>query len=108
MAKDSRRPRRDLSRAMTTGDPSSLVTIRVGERLKRLREARELTLENLGAQLGVNWHRLAKYEQGKREAPYWLLIRLAEHYGVGVEFLLLGPKEAAQAERSTSRFRKRP
>lgn len=107
MAKDRGRWQRDRPSAMTTGDPASLVTHRVGERLKRLREARELSLEKLGTELGVNWHRLAKYEQGKREAPYWLLIRLAEHYGVGVEFLLLGPKPEQKAHGATPRFQKR-
>lgn len=64
-------------------------------------------LEALGAKLGVNWHRLAKYEQGKREAPYWLLIRLAEHYSVSIEFLLLGTQKTIEPrERVTSRFRK--
>lgn len=106
-SKDKRRPRGEHSRAMTTADPASLVTIRVGERLRKLRNAREIPLERLGAELGVNWHRLAKYEKGRGEAPYWLLIRLAEYFGVSVEFLLLGPAEsAAQRPPATSRFRK--
>lgn len=104
---DRRRAQGDDPRAMTTADPASLITIRVGERLRKLRDAREISLQRLGVDLGVNWHRLAKYEKGRGEAPYWLLIRLAEYFDVSVEFLLLGPAEsAAQRQPATRRFNK--
>jgi len=33
-----------------------------------------------------------KYEEGLREPPFWLLVRMARLYGVTTDFLLIGAK----------------
>ena len=54
-------------------------------RLRDLREDADLTQEELVKQLGMHKTTYTNYEQGKREPPFELIIRLATLYGVSID-----------------------
>ncbi len=65
------------------------VKLTIGERLKDLRTAQKLTLEQLAAEVGISKSALGKYESdnGKDISPYSILL-LADYYGVSCDFLM--------------------
>lgn len=56
--------------------------------LKLLRKQKGLTQIGLQMQTGIEQALLSKYETGERIPPTETLVRLAEFYGVSVDFLL--------------------
>ena len=56
-------------------------------RLRDLREDADLTQEELVRQLGMHKTTYTNYEQGKREPPFELIIRLAKLYGVSIDYI---------------------
>lgn len=56
-------------------------------RLRDLREDHDLTQEQLVAKLGMHKTTYTNYEQGKREIPLALVIRLAELYNVSIDYI---------------------
>ena len=65
------------------------VKLTIGERLKDLRTAQKLTLEQLAAEVGISKSALGKYESdnGKDISPYSILL-LADYYGVSCDYLI--------------------
>ena len=65
------------------------VKLTIGERLKDLRTARKLTLEQLAAEVGISKSALGKCESdnGKDISPYSILL-LADYYGVSCDYLM--------------------
>ena len=65
------------------------VKLTIGERLKDLRTAQKLTLEQLTAEVGISKSALGKYESdnGKDISPYSILL-LADYYGVSCDYLM--------------------
>ena len=65
------------------------VKLTIGERLKDLRVAKKLTLEQLAAEVGISKSALGKYESdnGKDISPYSILL-LADYYGVSCDYLM--------------------
>ena len=65
------------------------VKLTIGERLKDLRTAQKLTLEQLAAEVGISKSALGKYESdnGKDISPYSILV-LADYYGVSCDYLM--------------------
>ena len=65
------------------------VKLTIGERLKDLRTAQKLTLEQLAAEVGISKSALGKYESdnGKEISPYSILV-LADYYGVSCDYLM--------------------
>ena len=57
-------------------------------RIKELREDRDKTQQEVAAFLCVAQNTYCNYENGKREIPIALLIRLSQYYGVNLEYLL--------------------
>ncbi|MCL2170280.1 MAG: helix-turn-helix domain-containing protein [Defluviitaleaceae bacterium] len=57
-------------------------------RLRELREAKEMLQAQVAAYLQVARTTYARYETGEREMTYNSLIRLADLYGVSVDYLL--------------------
>ena len=57
------------------------------QRLRDLREDRDLTQDQLVRLLDMPKTTYTNYEQGKREIPFCLAIRLAKFYGVSLDFL---------------------
>ena len=58
--------------------------------LRELRKAKGLTMRELGEILDVAESTISQYETGKREASYETLLRLAEYFGVSVDYILRG------------------
>lgn len=56
-------------------------------RLRDLREDSDLTQEQLVQMLGMYKTTYTNYEQGKREIPFSLVIRLAEFYNVSINYI---------------------
>ena len=56
-------------------------------RLRDLREDHDLTQDQLVAKLGLNKTTYTNYEQGKREIPFALVIRLARLYNVSIDYI---------------------
>ena len=57
-------------------------------RLRDLREDHDLTQEQLGRLINVPQRTYSYYETGKRMIPPHVLVKLADYYGVSVDFLL--------------------
>ncbi|MGN0746665.1 MAG: helix-turn-helix domain-containing protein [Aristaeellaceae bacterium] len=57
------------------------------QRLRDLREDHDLTQEDLVHRLGMHKTTYTNYEQGKRELPFCLAIRLAEMYNVSLDYI---------------------
>lgn len=58
--------------------------------LQDLRRSRGYSQQQVADKLGISRQSYSNYELGKREAPYDMLLRLAEFFGVSVDFLLGG------------------
>lgn len=56
-------------------------------RLRDLREDHDMTQDQLVAALGLNKTTYTNYEQGKREIPFALVIRLAKLYNVSIDYI---------------------
>ena len=56
-------------------------------RLRDLREDHDLTQEQLVTTLGMHKTTYTNYEQGKREIPFALVIRLAQLYNVSIDYI---------------------
>ena len=56
-------------------------------RLKQLRECRGLTQAAVAAELMCDQSLYSKYERGIRTLPLDVAVRLAEYYGVSLDFL---------------------
>ena len=56
-------------------------------RWRDLREDSDLTQDQLVAALGMHKTTYTNYEQGKREIPFALVIRLAEFYNVSINYI---------------------
>ena len=56
-------------------------------RLRDLREDSDLTQEQLVQLLGMHKTTYTNYEQGKREIPFALVIKLAEFYNVSINYI---------------------
>ena len=56
-------------------------------RLRDLREDKDLTQSDLVQILNMHKTTYTNYEQGKREIPFSLAIRLAEFYNVSLDYI---------------------
>ena len=56
-------------------------------RLRDLREDADLTQAELVEKLGMHKTTYTNYEQGKREPPFSLIIRLAVLYNVSIDYI---------------------
>ena len=56
-------------------------------RLKDLRDDKDLTQDELVEILGMHKTTYTNYEQGKREIPFALAMRLAEFYNVSLDYI---------------------
>ena len=70
---------------------TALSTDQLGNRLRNARREAQLTLREVGEELGVTAGQVSKYETGRDNVPLPRLTRLAGMLGVPVESLLLPP-----------------
>ena len=57
-------------------------------RLKDMRDDADLKQENIATILGIRQNVYSRYERGERTIPLELLVKLAEFYGVSLDFLV--------------------
>ena len=62
-------------------------------RIRDLREDRDLKQREIAKLLLCDQSLYSKYERGEREMPLHLVVRLAEFYGVSVDYLVGLPGE---------------
>lgn len=58
------------------------------ERLKKVREEKNVSREQAAKALGITYSALSKYETNKREPDFELLDKMANYYDVSVDYLL--------------------
>lgn len=59
-----------------------------GDRLKQLRERKSLTHQDLADSLGVGYAQIYRFESGKASPSAEILIKIAELFSVGTDYLL--------------------
>lgn len=69
--------------------------MQTNERLKALREDRDLTQENIATILGTTQQQIYKYEKGIQEMTISRLRTLCEYYGVSADYILGLPEGLA-------------
>ena len=57
-------------------------------RLKELRVKRKISQLKLAMDLGMNQNSISHYENETRQADYDTLIKLADYFGVSIDYLL--------------------
>ena len=57
-------------------------------RLKELRQERDLTQQEMAKLLGVSRVTYSRYENGKREIPLTLLIKLADIFKTSIDYIV--------------------
>lgn len=57
-------------------------------RLKEIRRQRNITQLKLALDLNISQNTISRYETGEREADYDTLIRIADYFGVSIDYLL--------------------
>lgn len=65
----------------------NLVSI-FGEKLKRLREEKGLTQENIARKLCISRATVSKYESGRRKPDIETMKTLSKYYGVSVDYII--------------------
>lgn len=58
------------------------------DRIRELREDRDLTQKFIASYLSIAQNSYSNYENGNREIPISQLIRLAEYYNVNMDYML--------------------
>ena len=57
-------------------------------RLKDIREDRDITQQELATYLRISQNTYSQYENGKRQLPIELLIRLADYFDTSTDYIL--------------------
>ena len=65
----------------------------IGHKLKTLRKGRRLTQEQAAAKLGITRATVSNYEVGRRSPHLSELKRLADFYGVGLDYFGIVPTD---------------
>ncbi len=60
----------------------------VGDRIRNLREEREMSQIELAKIIGINNSVLSRIESGKRDVEDFLLVKFSEYFGVTSDYLL--------------------
>lgn len=58
------------------------------ERLRNLREDKDMTQSQIGEYLHISQRAYAHYEAGTRDIPVEILIKLADFYNVNLDYLV--------------------
>lgn len=57
-------------------------------RLRELRKQRKLSQQKLAMDLDMSQNSISRYETGAHEADYATLIKIADYFGVSIDYLL--------------------
>ena len=69
--------------------------IDIGAKIKTLRKGRKLTQQELADRLGITRATVSNYEVGRRSPHISELKRIADYFGVGVDFFGVVPADEA-------------
>lgn len=69
----------------------------MSNRIRELRKKNKLTMKELGKQVGVVEGTISQYETGKRQPDIEMLSKLANYFGVTIDYLV-GGAESDHAE----------
>ncbi len=58
------------------------------KRIRDLREDNDKTQKDIAVMLNMQLTVYQRYERGEREIPLWAAIKLAEYYGVTLDYLV--------------------
>ncbi|MCL1880598.1 MAG: helix-turn-helix domain-containing protein [Oscillospiraceae bacterium] len=58
------------------------------DKLKKLRESRDLLQKEVASEIGVSRECYSNYENGKNEPDYQILKKIATYFNVSIDFLL--------------------
>ncbi len=58
------------------------------KRIRDLREDSDKTQQQIAELLNMHRSVYRRYESGEREAPAWVVVKLADYYGVSTDYLL--------------------
>ncbi len=58
------------------------------QRIRNLREDRDMNQTKIAKVLGMSQTGYSKYETGENDIPTAILIKLADYYGVSVDYIL--------------------
>lgn len=67
---------------------SNMTQIMFAERLKNLREEKNVTREQLANALNVSIRLISYWENGKRECNFEMLVSIAEYFDCSIDYLL--------------------
>jgi len=87
--------------------PEEMHPERVGARLAMLREAAGLKAVELCRRLQINKSSYCLIEQGKRAAPEYVKVRLADFYGTTLDYLTLGRATKREVHAVLTRLKRR-
>ncbi|MCL4441152.1 MAG: helix-turn-helix domain-containing protein [Firmicutes bacterium] len=65
-----------------------MYTLQYGERIAHLREENGLTQEELSIKIGISRAALSHYEKNRRQPDYDTIRKLADFFGVSVDYVL--------------------
>ncbi|EUJ59187.1 helix-turn-helix domain-containing protein [Listeria fleischmannii] len=74
------------------------------DRISQLREINRLTQQNIADKLGVNVVTYSNYERGVRTPSFKTLTKLADIFGVTVDYLLVRDTQSKEEDSLTSIF----
>jgi transcriptional regulator with XRE-family HTH domain len=75
---------------------TGMVDFKVGERLRDLRNDRNLSQRTLGDLIGVTFQQVQKYEKGTNRITVARLAEICKVMGVGYDFFIAGSANGAQ------------
>lgn len=78
--------------------PNPKLSLQIGHRIQQLREEKGWNQRQLAARLGISKTSLTYYEGGERVITLPILMRVAQIFGVPVDFLLPGAAEPLDQE----------
>ena len=72
------------------------------ENLKRLRKLEKLTQRDISNILNTDRSAIANYERGARVPPIEVLIAIANHFNVSLDYLILGKRSSESNDTTTN------
>lgn len=70
--------------------------INIGQTIKKLRKQKGITQSQLAKIIKVSPSTIGMYEQGSRKPEYSILLRIADEFGISVDYLLKGGNDTAE------------
>lgn len=65
-----------------------VIVVQFNNRLRALRQDKDLTQDTLAKNLNINRKTLSNYETGSRTPDIYLIIKMAEYFDVSVDYML--------------------